>query len=178
MSRVALDAYEAIATKLDVREFAQKHVPGETKTKILEAARLTGSSMNTQHWRFILVQDSSNIARLASGSTTGAWIAKADFAIIILTDPKVPGYKIDAGRVLQDMELAAWDFGVASRLFTGFRQDEIRRDFAIPQELEISAALGFGYPVRRIRGRKNRKPLEELVFAERYGIRFAPAGVA
>ena len=71
---------------------------------------------------------------------------------------------IDAGRVLQDMELAAWNFGVVSCLFTGIRQNELRRDFAIPTELAISAVLGFGYPRKRILGKKDRKPIEELVF--------------
>lgn len=166
-----MDTYECIITKLDVREFAQKHVPGETKRKILEAARLTGSSMNTQHWRFLLIQDRSNLAKLAVDSTSGGWVADADFAIIILTSPKVPGYMIDAGRVLQDMQLAAWNFGVVSRLYTGFKRDELRRDFGVPPELEISATLGFGYPKKRILGKKNRKPIEELVFPERYGNR-------
>ena len=166
-----MDAYECIITKLDVREFAQKHVPGETKRKILEAARLTGSSMNTQHWRFLLIQDRSNLKKLAADSTSGAWVADADFAIVILTSPKVPGYTIDAGRVLQDMELAAWNFGVVSRLYTGFKREELRRDFGVPPELEISAALGFGYPKEKILGKKNRRPIEELVFPERYGNR-------
>jgi nitroreductase len=166
-----MDAYECIITKLDVREFAHKRVPGETKRKILEAARLTGSSMNSQHWRFLLIQDRSNLAKLAADSTSGAWVAGADFAIVILTSPKVSGYAIDAGRVLQDMELAAWNFGVVSRLYTGFKRDELRRDFGVPPELEISAALGFGYPKEKILGKKDRKPIEELVFPERYGNR-------
>ena len=164
-----MDTYEAIATKLDVREFAQKRVPDETRRKILEAARLTGSSMNTQHWRFVLVQDRSNLALLASDGTTGRWVADADFAVIILTNPKVPGYKIDAGRVLQDMELAAWNFGIASCLFTGMKGDDLRRDFKVPPELEISTVLGFGYPREKILGKKDRKPIEEIVFLEVYG---------
>ena len=164
-----MDAFEAISTKLDVREFTTKKVPGDTKRKILEAARLTASAMNTQHWRFILIQDRPNLKRLAADSMTGKWVEGADFAIIILTDPKVPGSSIDAGRVVQDMELAAWNFGVVSRLYTGFRPDELRRDFGVPSELEISAALGFGYPKGKILGKKNRKQIEELVFAERYG---------
>ena len=106
-----MDAYEAITTKLDVRELASRHVPGEIKRKILEAARLTGSSMNTQHWRFLVIQDRPSLKTLAKDSTSGAWIEGADFAIVILTDPKVSGYMIDTGRVLQAMELA----GVESR---------------------------------------------------------------
>lgn len=164
-----MDTYESIVAKPDIREFAHERVPGEVQRKIIESARLTGSSMNSQHWRFVLIQDRSNLKKLAADSTSGSWVANADLAIVILTDPKVPGHAIDAGRVLQDMELAAWNFGVASCLFTGVRRDELVRDFGIPPELEVSAVLGFGYPKRRILGRKNRKPAEELFFPERYG---------
>jgi nitroreductase len=169
-----MDTYEAIATKLDVREFDKKHVDDKIKTKIMHAARFTGSSMNTQHWRFVLVQDPKNLATLAQDGTTGPWVKGADFAVIINIDPKVPASTIDAGRVLQDMQLAAWNFGVVSRLFTGIKDADLRRDFGIPQELKPAAVLGFGYPVRKIRGKKSRKPLEELVYSERYGTSFHP----
>jgi nitroreductase len=164
-----LDAFEAISTKLDVRDFASKKVPGATKRKILEAARLTGSSMNTQHWRFILIQDRSNLKRLAADSMTGKWVERADFAVLVLTDPKVPGSSIDAGRVVQDMGLAAWNFGVACGIYTGIIEASLRKDYAVPDGLKPTAVLGFGYPKRKILGKKKRKPMEELVFPERYG---------
>ena len=173
-----MDAFEAISTKLDVREFASKKVPGETKRKILEAARLTASSMNTQHWRFVLVQDRSNLKRLAADSMTGKWVEGADFAIIVLIDPKVPGSSIDAGRVVQDMELAAWNFGVASGIYTGVGEPSLRKDYSIPDSLKPAAVLGFGYPKRKILGKKNRKPLEELVFPERYGAKLSASDLS
>ena len=173
-----MDAYETIATKLDVREFASKPVPGTAKRAILDAARLTGSSMNTQHWRFILVQDRSRLTRLAADSTSGKWVANADFAVIIVTNPKVPGYTVDAGRVLQDMELAAWNLGVASCLFTGIRQSELHRDFEIPPDLEVPAVLGFGYPRRETKGKKDRKPLGDLAYLEKFGSRLSPDDLA
>lgn len=169
-----MDAFECIVSKLDVREFAQKRVESEIKTKILEAARFTGSSMNTQHWRFVLVQERRNLATLARDGTTGTWVKDADFAVLIMIDPKVPGSMIDAGRVLQDMELAAWNFGVVSGLFTGLKVEELRRDFGVPENLTPVAVLGFGYPVRKITGKKKRKPLEELVFFENCHTRFSP----
>ncbi len=164
-----MDTFEAISTKLEVREFASKRVPGETKRKILEAARLTGSSMNTQHWRFVLVQDRSNLKRLAADSMSGKWVVGADFAVIISIDPKIPGSSIDAGRVVQDMELAAWNFGVASGIYTGVGEAALHKDFGIPESMKPAAVLGFGYPKRKILGKKNRKPIEELAFPERYG---------
>lgn len=168
-----MDAFEAVSTKLDVREFGSKHVPGDVKRKILEAARLTSSGMNSQHWRFILVQDRSNLKTLAAVSSTGKWVGGADFAIIILIDPKMGSVgSIDAGRVLQDMELAAWNFGVASGVYVGLGEPSLRKAFAVPNELKPAAVLGFGFPKRKLLGKKSRKPLEELVSVEKFGRMF------
>ena len=124
-----MDAYDAIITKLDVRDFdSKKPVSKDVKLKILEAARLTGSGINNQHWRFILVQDPKDLKQLADDSTSGQWVKGANFAVVVLTDPKLGFHLIDAGRVTQDMQVAAWSFGVASGLYTGFDtiQDEKR----------------------------------------------------
>jgi nitroreductase len=91
-----------------------------------------------------------------------------------LTNPKYPFHLIDAGRVVQDMQLAAWNFRVASRVYTGVNDESIRGDFNIPREMNPSIIAGFGYPVKRIVGRKNRKPLSEIVFLGKYGNRFDP----
>ena len=169
-----MDAFDCIATKLEVREYdTTKRVPPEIKLNVLEACRLTASGMNKQHWRYILVRDHHNIQQLAADSTTGKWVANCDFAIIVLTDPSLAFHAIDAGRVLQDMQLAAWNYGVGSRVFTGINTESLRRDFGIPQQLEPTVIAGFGYPARKITGRKKaRKSLEELVSLEKYGNKF------
>lgn len=164
-----MDVFDGIATKLDVREFSPQDVPSEIKQSVLEAARMTGTGLNTQHWRFILVEGRDNLKKLAGDSTSGMWVAGANFAIIVLTNPKYNFHMIDAGRVTQNMQLAAWNRGVASGLFTGVRENELRDDFGIPKELNITIVLGFGYPAKKLTGRKNRVPLEELVYYGRYG---------
>ncbi len=164
-----MDTYDAISTKLDVREFASGRVADGTRARILEAARLTGSSMNSQHWRFILVSDRGNLETLAQDSTTGSWVKGADFAVIVNVDPRVPGSVIDAGRAAQDMQLAAWNEGVASGVFTGVKSGELRRDFAIPDGMSSAIVVGFGYPKRKLIGRKKREPLSAVAFLERFG---------
>src|SRR5579862_3010929 len=156
-----MDAYETVITKLDVSKFdSKKPVPKDVKLKVLEAARLTGSGINSQHWRFILVQDPRNLRQLADDSISGKWVQGANFAVVVLTDPKLGFHLIDAGRVTQDMQIAAWSFGVASRLYTGLDAAKMRKDFAIPANLEPSIVVGFGYPAEKITGRgKDRKPL-------------------
>jgi nitroreductase len=165
-----MDTFECITTKLEVREFSQQDVPSDIRLKILEAARLTGTGMNTQHWRFILIDKRENLKRLADDSTSGNWVAGANFAIIILTNPRYGFHMIDAGRVLQNMQLAAWNYGVGSGLFTGMKQEQLKSDFGIPNDLSPTVITGFGYPARKIMGkRKNRLSLHELVYHEKYG---------
>jgi nitroreductase len=166
-----MDAFDCIRTKLDIREFSPQKVPHEIKSKVLEAARLTGTGLNTQHWRFILVEDKQNLENLAKDSTSGKWIDGCNFAIIILTNPKYHFHLIDAGRVIQNMQLAAWNFKVCSGIFTGIDRDSFRKDYDIPEELNISAVIGFGYPARKITGeRKDRTTLDSLVYIEKYGV--------
>lgn len=129
---------------------------------------MTGTGLNTQHWRFILVDNRESIKKLARNSTSGPWVAGANFAVIVLTNPKHRFHAIDAGRVVQDMQLAAWNFGVASGVFTGVRE-EMRGDFNIPTDLEPTIVGGFGYPARKVSGKKNRLPLSELAYHEKYG---------
>ena len=42
-----MDTFECIRTKLDVREFSAEDVPVEVRSKVLEAARLSGTGLNT-----------------------------------------------------------------------------------------------------------------------------------
>jgi nitroreductase len=168
-----MDTFETVATKLDVREFGTKKVPANVKSQILEAARLTQSGNNTQHWRFILVQEPANLKTTAKDSTWGKWVEKANFAVIVLTDPQLGYHLIDAGRVVQDMQLTAWSLGVTSCVFTGLNEGEYRRDFNIPNNLSPTIVVGFGYPAKKLLGKKNRKPLSELVSLERYGNKFS-----
>ena len=164
-----MDAYEAVVSKLDLAEWAQKPVPADVKLKIIDAGRLTGSGMNYQHWRFILVQGHDRLKTLANDSTTGKWVEGADFAVIVLTNPKYGFHLIDAGRAISSMQIAAWNFGVASRIFTGVNREGFERDFGIPKNLNPSVVVGFGYPTRKIVGKKNRKPMQEVAFLDRFG---------
>jgi len=169
-----LDTYKTILTKLDIRQFDAKKVPADVKLKVLEAARASGTGINKQEWRFILVQDKEAIKKLAEDSTSGGWVAGANFAVVVLADPTLGFHLIDTGRAIQDMQLAAWDLGVISGIYTGFKEERMRNDLAIPRELKPTAVVGFGYPVKKIVGKKKRSPLSELAFIDKFGNKFEP----
>jgi len=117
-----------------------------------------------------MVEGRDRLKKLAEDSTSGMWVASANFAIIVLTNPKYNFHMIDAGRVLQNMQLAAWNKGVASGLFTGVRDEKLRNDFAIPKDLNVTLTIGFGYPVGKLTGKKkDRMSIGELFYYEKYG---------
>ena len=56
-----MDALECVLTKLDIREFESKDVPNGIKRDIMEAAGSTGTGLNTQHWKFIMIEDRNTL---------------------------------------------------------------------------------------------------------------------
>lgn len=164
-----MDVMEALKNRLEIREYSSEPVDSTVKKEVLEAGRLAPSGKNLQHWRFILVDDEDDVGKLADLSTSGSWVRGADFAIVVLTDPTYSYHKMDAGRAITHMQLAAWDQGVGSCIYTGYDQKGMREFLEIPESYSVTAVIGFGYPVKEIKGKKRRKPLEEIAYRNRFG---------
>lgn len=163
-----MDVTEAIETRIELRTYADESVDAETKRSILEAARLAPSGRNLQHWRFVLVDDDARLDELGDRAPSGGWVADADFAIAVLTDPSLSFNELDAGRTITHMQFAAWSEGVGSRIFT--TEDPSARELlAVPEEYDLTAVVGLGYPDRNVVGRKDRESLEDMVFHGRFG---------
>jgi nitroreductase len=47
---------------------------------------------------------------------------------------------------------------------------QVREEFALPEGYNVVAVLPLGCPRRRIHGRKKRKPFNQVVSAERFGL--------
>ena len=55
-----MDVFEAVRTVLAVRTYRPGPIPHDVVARIVEAGRLTGSSMNQQPWHFVVVDDKAN----------------------------------------------------------------------------------------------------------------------
>lgn len=166
-----MDVTDAVRDRIEVREFAEGRVDDGTKRAVLDAGRLAQSGRNLEHWRFVLVDDDEGLEALADASPTGGWVAGADFAVAVCTDPGYAFNEIDAGRAAANMQLLAWGHGVASCLFT-VDTDEAREVLGVPDDYDLTAVLGFGVPpfdVDEVQGRKDRRPLAEVAFQGRFG---------
>lgn len=160
---------DAIDRRLEVRAYNDEPVDDADKRAILDAARLAPSGKNAQHWRFVLVDEPDGIEQLAALSTTGSWVSDAAFAVVVLTDPEYPYHRLDAGRAITHAQLAGWDRGIGSCIYTGYDETEMRSVLNIPDQYAVTAVVGFGYPDEPLEGRKRRAPLDELAFNGQFG---------
>ena len=71
-----MEVFEAVRTVLAVRKYRDQAVPPEIVRRIVEAGRLTGSSMNGQPWHFIVVQDRDLLRQLGALAKTGPYVAQ------------------------------------------------------------------------------------------------------
>ncbi len=157
-----MDVYDAVRTVLAVRSYQEKPLPAALVKKIVEAGRLTASSMNAQPWHFIVVEDREALRKLGAAAKTGAYIAQAGLAVAVAVDKQSRYGVSDASRAIQSMILTAWSEGVASN-WVGFRNlGEAAALLDIPDSHELVAIVPFGYPaVKKDKGIKKRKPLSE-----------------
>ena len=81
-----MDVFEAARTVLAVRSFQDKPVSTEAIRRIVEAGRLTASSMNGQPWHFIVVENREMLKKLAALRSTGSHVGQAAMAIVIAID--------------------------------------------------------------------------------------------
>ena len=164
-----MEVFDAVRTMLAVRNYRDKPVPPEVVRRIVEAGRLTGSSMNRQPWHFIVVENRDTLRQLGALAKTGPYIAQAPLAIVVAIERTMFSVS-DASRAVQSMILTAWSEGVGSN-WVGFRGlDEVKSLLSIPDELEVLAIIPFGYPARPIgKGEKKRKSISEVAHIERFG---------
>jgi len=164
-----MEVYEAVRTVLAVRKYQDKPVPPDIVQRIVEAGRLTGSSMNGQPWHFIVVENRDTLRQLGALARTGPYIAQAPLAIVVAID-KTKFAVSDASRAIQSMILTAWSEGIGSNWVGFMGSDDVKSLLNIPADLDVLAILPFGFPAEIIgKGKKKRKPLSEVANRGRFG---------
>jgi len=166
-----MDAFEAVVTRIEVRQFSPRPVSRDVQLKVLEAARMAPSAWNKQMWHFILVDDKKLLSELGALSETGHYIKDAPFAVAMLIDKSYAQHAMDSIRCLQGMMIAAWGLGLGSCYVGVIDREEAKKLLRAPVELGLVTIVPFGYPTKKFKGRKDRKPLEEVASLNWYGNR-------
>ena len=191
----AAEIHPLLRSRWSTRAFDPEHeLSGEDLARLMEAARWTPSAGNSQPWAFIvgLRGDDTHAAivkTLSRGNTPWAPLASAllvslhqvgheDDATFIYSDYAAH----DLGQAAAHLTVQAQAMGLFVHQFAGFDHDAATVAFDVPPHWKVTTGIAIGrhldadrlaeadqllreYDVRV----RDRKPLEEFVFAGAFG---------
>jgi hypothetical protein len=170
---------EEIRKVRQARLFEPKPVPDDVLDQLLEVARWSGSSRNTQPWHFVVVKGKATLRELSQLRPPINWVADAPVAIAIVLDgkgePESESY--DEGRLTERVLIAARLLGLGggTAWYLGDENEARAKEIlGIPAERTARSMIVLGYPTTLTDHRPNkntpgRKPMDEIVSHERFG---------
>lgn len=175
-----MDVFDAIKWRRSVRSYDGTRDVEDWKIKrLLEAARLAPSGKNRQVTRFVLIRSPENRRKAAVMCNHQSFIADAPVLIAAVSvEPEAkmgsgtPAHRIDAAIALEHIVLEATELGLGTCWIGAYDKKSLSNFLEIPDDCELIALLAVGYPKEIWRPHiPHRKPLDELVFYEKFGER-------
>ena len=173
---VAVNAWDAIRARRNIRAYADRPIPRKDLDRILEAARRTPSSMNEQPWDFVLCTERETLRQLAETWRYARHVA-GSAATVALVAP-IPADQdardwifYDMGQATMNMMLAAAELGIGSSHAALDDQALARTILGFPEDRFCVGLVAFGYPADRPLApiaHPKRRPVNEVVHRERW----------
>ena len=130
-----------------VRRFSPERIPDDVLRDIVDVARWTGSSKNTQPWQLIMVRQRDTLQSLAKCGPYAGHLAGAAAAVALVMEDG--NRRFDEGRLAQNIMLAAWAHGVGSCIGSIYPDANNRRAkelLGISPKKYLHTTLSLGYP--------------------------------
>jgi nitroreductase len=165
-----------------VREFTQNPVATAELDAVADVARWSGSSRNSQPWRFITIRDEKTLRALAVAGAPQTRLldtAPAAIAIVLPADESHQvSYAFDEGRAAERMLIAASPFGLGAGIcwIRSAALPAVRPILALPEDRLVRTIVAIGHPTDAARRPKSapgqgRLPREQVVFEGRWPAR-------
>jgi nitroreductase len=173
---VAMETWDALRARRNVRQFTDRPVPEEGLDRILEAGRRAPSAGNWQPWDFVLVTDRAQQVELAkvwqgAGHVAGAAAAIGIVAPVAQDDRQAALLQFDLGQATYAMTVAAADLGIGTGHAAVADQEQARAVLGFPEGRFLAYVLSVGYPADKplaVIDRLNRRPFDEVVHRARW----------
>jgi nitroreductase len=173
------DVLRPLRRTRQVREFTEEPVDRAALDAIADVARWTGSSRNTQPWRFIVVSDVEAIRRIAETGLPQTRALKTAVAAIAIALPvdeaREIGLAYDDGRAAERILIGAGMLGLGAGI--AWARSDVRAAIgeilALPPDRYARTIVALGHPTDAALAPKSapgeaRLPRDETVFEERW----------
>jgi len=168
--------FELARQRRSVRAYLQdKAVPNDILYKVLETARLAPSAKNSQPWVYIVVRD-SEVKEQLRAVYDREWFLQAPVIIAVCCDRNESWIRsdgkdfgdIDCAIAMDHLTLAATSFGLGTCWIGAFNNQRAREVLGLPNTIEPVVLSPLGYPAVTETPRRPGKPLDSIVYWERY----------
>jgi nitroreductase len=176
---------QILRRRRSTRSFESRPVNEKDIISIVEAARLAPSACNSQTWRFVTVTRREIIRKICHEAMRpvipNRWLEQAPLVVVGCSQLDVIAnrigsgvtgieyYQIDLGIAMEHMVLKATELGIGTCWIGWFDESTLKEILKIPKKIKVSALLAVGYPKDESSGKRKRKPLEKIVFSEKWG---------
>jgi nitroreductase len=165
-----------------IREFTDEPVSEAELTALADVARWSGSSANTQPWRFIVIREEATLRGIAAAGMPQTRSLRTAVAAIAIALPEEQGKAIshayDEGRAAERILVGATRLGLGAGIswIVSAARAAVAEALHVPAEWRMRTVVAIGHPSESARKPKSapghaRGPREEMVFDERW-----PAG--
>lgn len=165
-----------------IREFTDEPVSEEDLAVLADVARWSGSSANTQPWRFIVIREPATLRGIADAGMPQTRSLRSAMAAIAIALPEEKGQAVshayDEGRAAERVLVGATMLGLGAGIawILAVARETVAELLHIPGEWRVRTVVALGHPTdaaRRPRSSPGRArlPRDEVVFHERW-----PAG--
>jgi nitroreductase len=171
-----VETWDAICSRRNVRDFAERQIDEAALDRILEAGRRAPSSRNWQPWAFIVVTDRDQLDELSKVWRGAGHVAQSAATVALVIEDNEDQLRreisqYDLGQATMAMMIAAADHGVGSGHSAVADQAKARQVLGLPEDRRVAYLIDFGYPADRplkpIK-RPNRRPFDEVVHRGRW----------
>jgi len=157
-----MEFFETIQKRRTIRKYNGAPVPHEDLEKIVDAARLAASGMNTQPWTFIAITDGEIIRRLCVPEDH--WMHNAGAVIAVVMNPDSRWWIEDGAAAVQNMLLACTALGYGAcwlEGYTSLNEEVFNKVLGIPAPLRLFTLVSIGTPEEQ--PVKEKKSLNEVM---------------
>ena len=172
-----MELNRAIQSRKSVRKFKSKKPDWRLIIECIDAARYSPMAGGNYTLKFILVDDSETIQKLADCAQQD-FIAQAHYVVVVCSNPSRTsnlygerGKKYlgqQAGAAIQNFLLKIEESGLSTCWIGHFTEDEIKRELKIPENISAEAIFPIGYEYDKKRTRRVKIDLDRILYFNRY----------
>ena len=173
------DFNELVKIRRSHRKFTDEEISPEHVQSILRAALMSPTSKSQRAWQFVVVDDKTDIEKLADAKDLGSQFMKgAPLAIVVLGDPQKNDCWVEDGSIAAvSMQYQAAELGLGScwvqmrgrGLADGTPADEVIRGVLdIPANLNTLCIIAVGHKADERKPQNEDNLKWENVHAEKY----------